>query len=383
MKKFEAIESLRGWMAWWVVVGHALILTGAGSLLPPSLRFYLLNGSWAVATFMIVSGFVITHLLIIKQEDYLPYLIRRFFRLFPLFLVLMTVSILVRDIAQIGYTNAYSQDIPMRIERYQLENTHWMAHLFLHLTMIHGMIPDTVLKYASSTYLSPAWSLSLEWQFYMLAPIVLPMLSRFRRGNICAIVLMITLIAISLSGWIGQWRYQSFLPIAMPFFLVGITSRLWFEKGFPYLASIATIASLLVYCTAAGPIPPKGLVIILTIWVFFLLLTAREHGLLQFKAPMLDRLSWLVAHNPLIVALGRISYSTYLVHMPIFSAIIGAGMLVSGKSDQTIVIILAMACVPIIAATSFLLYHYVEQPGVHLGKIAADGAARRGLVARL
>ena len=70
MRRFDAIEGLRGWLAWWVVLGHALQLSGTAAYLPGKVRMIASHGDWSVMLFMIISGFVIAHLLLAKKEDY-------------------------------------------------------------------------------------------------------------------------------------------------------------------------------------------------------------------------------------------------------------------------------------------------------------------------
>lgn len=60
MKKFRAIEGLRGWLAWAVVLAHLAYCSGFNTgVLPAQFRSL---GPPAVLVFLIVSGFVITHL---------------------------------------------------------------------------------------------------------------------------------------------------------------------------------------------------------------------------------------------------------------------------------------------------------------------------------
>ena len=79
---FNDIVGLRCFIALWVAVGHGLQTSGylkpTNALMKP-----LLNGHAAVVVFMIVSGFVITSLLMVKSERYPRYITRRFFRLYP------------------------------------------------------------------------------------------------------------------------------------------------------------------------------------------------------------------------------------------------------------------------------------------------------------
>ena len=83
MKKFQAVEGLRGILAWAVVFSHLVYFAniyghGFGSLIAHL-------GRPAVLVFVIISGFVITHVIVERPEPYLGYLTRRFMRIFPLF----------------------------------------------------------------------------------------------------------------------------------------------------------------------------------------------------------------------------------------------------------------------------------------------------------
>ncbi len=93
---FTEIVGLRIYLAAWVAIGHALQLAGFLKATNPLLRI-LLSGHDAVILFMIVSGFVITNLLVAKQEPYLPYITRRFFRLFPAYVLACVAGYLLID----------------------------------------------------------------------------------------------------------------------------------------------------------------------------------------------------------------------------------------------------------------------------------------------
>src|ERR1051326_2654002 len=81
--RFRSIEGVRGWLAWTVVLSHVayasgIYITGLGPFLGRA-------GVASVSVFIIISGFVITHLIIQKHEPYSIYIFRRFMRIFPLF----------------------------------------------------------------------------------------------------------------------------------------------------------------------------------------------------------------------------------------------------------------------------------------------------------
>ena len=73
-------------MAWWVVAGHALRLTGTAQWLPAPVAKVVMKTDIAVNVFIIVSGFVITHLLMNARESYSQYIWRRFLRIAPIYI---------------------------------------------------------------------------------------------------------------------------------------------------------------------------------------------------------------------------------------------------------------------------------------------------------
>lgn len=70
-------------MALWVVMGHVALTFNIPDLEANPLWKILGENGRAVNVFIILSGFVIFHLLNTKKERYERYIARRFLRLFP------------------------------------------------------------------------------------------------------------------------------------------------------------------------------------------------------------------------------------------------------------------------------------------------------------
>lgn len=376
MRRFDAIEGLRGWLAWWVVLGHALQLSGTAAYLPAKVRMIASHGDWSVMLFMIISGFVIAHLLLGKQEDYRTYITRRLFRLMPLFLATMAVATIMRPLYVVGWVeNLWSVGHEMRAERIAHENAFPIRHLLLHLTMLHGIVPDSLFRFASSSIVAPAWSLSLEWQFYLAAPLLL---WSMRGGLSGRIVLTVGLVlsGCALAGWFGSWRYPSFLLLSLPLFLIGMASRLLIEvegkrwAGFWLIASVAIVT---IWWKGAY----VGVALIAAIWIVFLAIGIWQ-GQPRKHPRWMATLSWLTATNPVMLMLGRVSFSTYIAHVPIFSLVVGGGLFLTGRSDQATVIALTILAFPATLAGSMLLYRYIELPGIALGRHIAAGVRPAG-----
>ncbi len=83
MNRITPIEGLRAWLALWVMSDHVLGMSGYFiDQLSGPLRI-LRSGWYAVDVFVIISGFVIFHLLVSKKQNYTEFILQRFFRLWP------------------------------------------------------------------------------------------------------------------------------------------------------------------------------------------------------------------------------------------------------------------------------------------------------------
>ena len=73
--------------------------------------------------------------------------------------------------------------------------TTWPAEIAAHLTMAHGLFPNGVLPNVCFSFLGAAWSLSTEWQFYVLALL----LGRSRIGfeRLAAVFLLLAVIGLA------------------------------------------------------------------------------------------------------------------------------------------------------------------------------------------
>jgi len=107
MQHIKIFDSLRGLMAFWVVLAHTFMTFDL--FLPKSLG-KVLNVAYAVEVFIILSGFVIFLLLDKKHESYRHFITRRFFRLFPVYWVLLIIAVLSLPAQQALWTNIGSSE---------------------------------------------------------------------------------------------------------------------------------------------------------------------------------------------------------------------------------------------------------------------------------
>lgn len=332
----------------------------------------LLHNECAVQVFMIISGFVITHLILSKTEVYRDYAARRFFRLFPLYMMMVLAAVVSRELyAEAFGLNPWFTEPQMRLDRLAVENANWPIHAALHLTMLHGALPDTILPFASSTFLAPAWSISLEWQFYLIAPALVAAMTGKRHSWTIPVMLLASIPV--LAGAFGDWRYQSFLLLALPFFFIGITSRLVLDGRPHWLATAATLGSASIYIYLVDPGTYIWTALVIVIWSLSLTAAVVENRPNITGAP--KALLKLLYLNKIATGFGRVSYSTYLCHIPVFAIIIGSGMKLFGNAHTT-VIALTCAAIAISIPASFALHRYVEVPAQklrnHMGRLGTS-----------
>ncbi|MBX7496414.1 acyltransferase [Qipengyuania sp. 6B39] len=365
---FDEIVGLRIILALWVAVGHGLQLSGFVVAKDP-ITAVLLNAHSAVVVFMIISGFVITNLLMVKQESYPRYLTRRFFRLYPAYVLCCILGYVMAgywlDIVQAAPWQdaegweAYSQSI-YELD-YEARENFW-PHALLHASMFHGMVPDEIINRAAMVFLPAAWSISLEWQFYLVAPFVLAAL-RSTKATIFVLLLAAAAYVGYQVGLLGHYDIKSSLAVATPAFFLGIVSRLGYQK-----LKEATFVSPLV---ASAVVIFVGLTMFdkplpYLVWgVFF------SYLLWSDRAPFTGRLFKQLFTSRLASILGEASYSLYLVHRPVQVAL-GVFAMSFVTLNQWSMFAVQMAAVAIAMPISVAMYFFIEKPGMNLGKSIAN-----------
>jgi peptidoglycan/LPS O-acetylase OafA/YrhL len=232
--RFAAIDGLRGWLAWAVVIAHIVQFGNleAGSSSAESIVSF---GPIAVMVFVVISGFVICGRVIDVNEPWWPYIIRRFFRIFPLYWFLLVIAAFLTPFAAVAYNAMqWAHDPPGGVQVWfhdwnDLMLMHPVTQWGLHLTLLQGIVSDSFWPRTSTNMLGPAWSLSLEWQFYLVAPLFVGLLMNRKYS---AITVAASLLSASFFAreFFGTYALPAFLPISAYLFMIGISSRLGFEQ---------------------------------------------------------------------------------------------------------------------------------------------------------
>ena len=374
MPRFTAIEGLRAWLAWAVVAWHVVQFTGLARDQGPMTWFPAIGDS-AVMVFVAISGFVIAGLVTGKPEPYRQYLVRRVFRIFPVYLVILMIAFFALPFGVWAEDHAPWTADPLF---YYDDVLHGhvdtvagrpLQQAVLHLTLMQSVMPDSIWPNTLTAILGPAWSLSLEWQFYLVAPAFVWLVAnpRFRMATVAAV-------GVTGVAWhfdlFGDYIAPSFLPAAAFVFLIGIASRLSFER----IRAMAIGPEVIPLLLALGVIYRDALW--LAIWGAMLVYLARAEawrvagGRPHAIASAMDKLF----ASPLAAYLGARSYSVYLVHMPMMMLVawVMTDKLTLAETPARILVGAGTVLTTLVA--SDLLYRLVERPMITLG---ARLAARR------
>ncbi|MEY4965618.1 MAG: hypothetical protein RL274_1201 [Pseudomonadota bacterium] len=360
--KIASLEALRGLLALWVVVCHVTSRIISDATIRNAHFQALLEPLIPVMVFMILSGFVIFALLQREHPSYGAFVLRRFFRLAPLyFLVLIVAASMtgfeLRTLDNLFWRNTHVTD-SIKIHHETLD--YFWQYFAAHALLVQGMIPETWLADANFTFLSQGWSISLEWQFYLLAPILFTL--AVRRHYL--------LLALAGAALLALWSLNvpsiGFLPNQLGYFAVGIASFYAWRHAH-LLAKVDSrlhdagllLCGGLIYLTVREPLP-------LLVWLVVLdVILVQRAGMRSLLTAVP---SWIL-ERPLLQRLGEISYSVYLVHIPIlyvvFRAVTKMNPHMGGWKFLAIALPLTVLAT---LAVARLTYRWIEQPGIALGR---------------
>lgn len=306
--RFPAIEGLRGWLAWAVVAAHIMLFTNLE--MSGKLGVAVANlGFPAVQVFIVISGFVICGLIVESKEPWWPYITRRFFRIFPLYWFLLPITAALMPYAAdatplMPWANE-AQGTEIRYQDYaDAIDAHPIAQWFLHIALFQGVIPDSLWWGTSTNMLGPAWSLSLEWQFYLVAPAFVWILMQ-RKWLPLLVGIVMLLGFVFHRQMICRYDFPSFLPAAAYYFMIGIGSRL----GFKQLQKVELPSALVVGVLLLAL--PFREIRWLAIWLAVLIFLLNET---RWSDDLIGRTIKLALESKLALYFGQRSYSTYLVH---------------------------------------------------------------------
>jgi peptidoglycan/LPS O-acetylase OafA/YrhL len=310
-KQIGALTSLRGIAAVIVVVHHFSYYTlpQTGQMLS-SYSHFLKNGYLCVDFFFILSGFIMAYVYAdnfcdrVSKSDYWTYLRARFARIYPLhlFTLLALIILEVIKVFLLG-NNAF-------IGKFNL--TALAANIFL-LQAFDLTCPP--LFWCNTYWNEPAWSISVEFVIYTVFPFLLYWVLKFKpKGDL--IFAIVTLLALLLLIKFTRGNLDAIIGIpsiarcGLESVLGVITYKMYQRRNYPKL-----ISSNLLAVIAIGWIGW-----IMHSWVDnfrgihdWLVLPAYSLLILAVSGQS-DRTIGGVLNSKILLYIGTISYSIYMVH---------------------------------------------------------------------
>ena len=367
MKRLVCLDGLRGVLAFYVMLSHTMPFVP----MPGWLHWLFQHGGAAVDMFFILSGLVIVQSLASFEYRALPFVTARVARIYPVFLVVFAFAVAIQPLAT-GFEHM-AWIGPDSVARFIWSGgwpSDWALGIATHLTMTHGLFPDSFSNAIWVRFLGTAWSLSTEWQFYVLA-----LLLGYRLG----LQRMTSLFLVMAAGYAvwdaaapDAWQFsRAFLPNKAQYFALGIISARLIREGRSASNSYLTVlAATLALCVCRGGVdkllPPL-------LWTACLAAQSvssdpRHRG--SLVGTPLHWLAMLLQTRPL-VWLGAVSYSLYLVHEPL-ERLLGLGLahLMQGNAALfTAIWIPGSITLPVLAA--WLLHRWIELPALRAGRTLA------------
>jgi peptidoglycan/LPS O-acetylase OafA/YrhL len=232
--RLRALDGLRGLLALYILAAHTmpfLDLPGragwAGSVLS--------HGRGAVELFFVLSGMVILRSLGpgFERISATRFLVARAGRLLPVYAVALALAVLALSCGNPFTVMPWLSENPIARNIAEAAWPHpWLAHLAAHITLTQGLLPPALLPDVEFTLLGPAWSLSTEWQFYLVVAAVLALRRRPHAdvdandgSRVLAVMMLVGVIGLLCDLLPPQWQPgRAFLPHEAWYFALGIAS---------------------------------------------------------------------------------------------------------------------------------------------------------------
>jgi len=346
--RIHELEGLRSLSVWWVVAAHLALATGMH--VP-----WVFEANHAIDLFILLSGFTAFQLLDRKEDSWGSYVLRRGFRLFPVYLAALAVLALTLGLqaaAVLGSPFAESEWAVAQVENIAAARAQFWPNVLSHLALAQGLVPPALVPQGEFAFLPQGWWISLEWQFCLIAPLLYAAIVG-RRWVVLGLVAVAVLLLQERAG-------SAFLPDHLWLFGVGIVTYFFLSRDRLRWLMPGLLAAIIV--TAVAVLKPA-----MVIWfgVLGALYAPRKPGMSLVKG--------VLAH-PGLLQLSRMAYSTFVLH----TVAIFALMLVFNALELTPSQYRSMF-IPLAAGLTLLLsyagYRWIEVPGLRLG---ARLAARDG-----
>jgi peptidoglycan/LPS O-acetylase OafA/YrhL len=351
---FPGLNAIRAYAAFAVVFSHIDFNVNPRPWFSQIITPFLIDNKSAVNLFFVLSGFLITSLLLRESEikggvSVGKFYGRRILRIWPLYYLIVIIGTLIFPLI-FGFeyvANVFYPDYP-RIT-IPVETKIILTFLFLpNLATISGPLEHL-------------WSIGVEEQFYLLWPWV------FRKKlNIVKICAGVMIVRFMVAPFVANLNNSGMLRLFEEFrfecMAVGALGAYVYMQRLPllkwaYHRGVQVVAAAMFVYMAGHTMPPNVYAATLTALVFIVLIlnvATNPDFAITLNYPPLERL-------------GQISYGLYLYHFPVFYVVLIAmqkiPLLNASSSRSLLTFFFALLGTWLIAEIS---YRWFEQPFLNL-----------------
>ncbi len=350
MKRIQSLDGLRAISILMVLLAHA------AETMPVPLsnyKFLFENAGIGVSIFFVISGYLITKLLIIEQNkngtvSLKDFYLRRAFRIFPIFYLYILVVVILKNTILISIFTNYGLLYAAMLYVWN----------YMHLFIKGSGIPDN-----GYWFFGHFWSLSMEEQFYLLWPIAFIKIDRRSLIKIVSIiVLLMPFMRIATYFFMPGSRGQigMMLQTGGDTILVGCLgaliedSDLFKEKFLTYLSKNMVLIAVVIYLFILSPIVSKnvrGFDIVIGASLTSIFIMVLVFCVTKFPS----KLSYLL-NTKVLVQIGVLSYSLYIWQQLFLTP---RNTFWVNKFPQNILVVFAVG---------FFSYYIIEKPILNLKK---------------
>lgn len=382
-EKLRSLEGLRGIAALAVVIFHIILIFYpaifyAGETDYPTLGaeklailnqipvMGVLNGSFAVTVFFVLSGFVLSLKFFLDRKARTDGVLRRMaLKRYIRLMLPAAASVLLAWILLSSGLHEYTKEIAQ-----ESSNSQWLAGLWTLTPNIFEALYQGVYGAffgGVNTYNPVLWTIAVELVGSLIVFAMLFFLKDVRLRFVFYGAIYLALI--------GTW-YGGFV---LGLILADLYASGRLQKLSPQLVSVGLIFGLILAAYPSGG-HIEGTVFETLIvgkrfgWIFYLTIAGflTVLGVLRL-APLAKILSWKY-----ISGLGKYTYAVYLTHMPIiFTVTTGIFVLLTAFTDMNYapaVLISVIGTIPILAGVSVFFEKYIDAPSIRLSSRLADWA---------
>jgi len=361
--KLDSLTWLRGFAAFFVILNHVILVSRAQYTpqdeTPYLVPFDFFNiGMFAVYLFFALSGCTLTisHAKKINTfSDFIPFYIKRFFRIWPAFAVSMVIYLLYIEVFKVLYVSDKNLWVAEFLKEYTIKDVFGYLSLTFNITGPRGL------------FNGPYWSLPVEFQYYLLLPFALILMKNRWTNFLVPLIFGVVLYVI----YCGK--------------LIVFDRNDVFKMGFAFFGGVL-IAKYYTYISYKIPLLLTTAIFLVTSFVMGLL--ANRFVELPDSIPIINDGSNIYGIcSVLIVGLalitkpienpgrflnfltfyGEISYSTYLFHMMFIGA---AGLIISYCGIHSYMNKLIFSLFFTLIGSYFFsvaTYYFIEKPSIDFG----------------